>query len=132
KPSGSSGNQSLPERFIPQSNKSKRYHNYEAYDSNLTGSWSAPETAPPQSAIVASFDCSKASSKIEHLICSSPQTADADRQLTAAYRTAALKPTDQMTLKQDQRDWIKVRNACDDAACLLNVTATRIQTLSAM
>lgn len=42
KPSGSSGNQSLPERFIPQSNKSKRYHNYEAYDSNLTGSWSAP------------------------------------------------------------------------------------------
>ncbi|WP_165847891.1 lysozyme inhibitor LprI family protein [Paraburkholderia lacunae] len=83
-------------------------------------------------AIVASFDCSKAASKIEKLICSSPQTADADRRLTAVYHAAASKSADQATLKQQQRDWLKERNACDDAACLLNVTAARINALSAM
>lgn len=91
--------------------------------------------APAQSsqpAIVASFDCSKAASKIEKLICSSSQTADADRRLTAVYRAAVSKSTDQAALKQQQRDWLKERNACDDSACLLKVTAARIQALSAM
>ncbi|MGO4155997.1 lysozyme inhibitor LprI family protein [Cupriavidus sp. YAF13] len=85
-----------------------------------------------QPAIVASFDCSKAASKIETLVCSSQQTADADRRLAAAYRAAASKSTDQAALKQQQRDWLKERNACTDAACLLNVTDARIQALSAM
>lgn len=98
----------------------------------------APTSAPVvQSAassvpIVASFDCSKASTKIEKLICSSPQTADADHRLTAAYHEAASKSTDQATLKEQQRDWLKERNACDDAACLLSVTEARINALSAM
>lgn len=82
--------------------------------------------------IVASFDCSKASTKVEKLICSSPQTADADHRLTAAYHASASKSADQATLKQQQREWLKERNACDDAACLLSVTEARIKVLSAM
>lgn len=35
--------------------------------------------------IRASFDCSKAASKIEKLICSTPQTADEDARLALVY-----------------------------------------------
>ncbi|HEM7873893.1 TPA: DUF1311 domain-containing protein [Burkholderia contaminans] len=82
--------------------------------------------------IQASFDCGKAVSKIEKLICSTPETADADRRLNAAYSAARAKTNDPVGLKDDQRQWLKERNACDDAACLLNVTQVRIQKLSAM
>ncbi|WP_175787161.1 lysozyme inhibitor LprI family protein [Burkholderia anthina] len=82
--------------------------------------------------VQASFDCGKAVSKIEKLICSTPETADADRRLNAAYSAAHAKTNDPVGLKDDQRQWLKERNACDDAACLLNVTLVRIQRLSAM
>ncbi|MGH8374240.1 MAG: lysozyme inhibitor LprI family protein [Pseudomonas sp.] len=89
-----------------------------------------PEASTP--AIAASFDCGQASSKIEKLICSTPETADADRRLAAAYRTATAKSNDPTALKQQQRDWMKERNACADAACLVSATEARIQALSAM
>ncbi|MBU9437959.1 DUF1311 domain-containing protein [Burkholderia multivorans] len=92
-----------------------------------------PEAVQPaQTAIVASFDCTKAASKIERLICSSPETASADKQLASVYRAAAAKSSDPAALKQQQREWLKDRNACDDAACLLKTTEARIQALSAM
>ncbi|MBB5508728.1 lysozyme inhibitor LprI family protein [Paraburkholderia atlantica] len=97
------------------------------------GTVPASEAAQPaQAAIVASFDCGKASSKIEKLVCSSPATADADRRLAFAYRAAAAKASDVAALKQQQRDWLKERNACDDAACLIKATEARIQVLSTM
>lgn len=86
----------------------------------------------PAAAILASFDCAKASSKIEKLVCSSPETADSDRRLVAAYRSAAAKSPDPASLKQQQRDWLKERNACEDAACLIKTTDARIQVLSTM
>ncbi|TKC89742.1 DUF1311 domain-containing protein [Trinickia terrae] len=81
----------------------------------------------------ASFDCAKASSPIEHLICSTPQTADADLRLASAYSAARAKSSDPAALKADQRGWMKSgRDACPDAACLLKVTEARIQKLAAM
>ncbi|ANB73892.1 hypothetical protein AYM40_17110 [Paraburkholderia phytofirmans OLGA172] len=81
--------------------------------------------------IVASFDCAKAASDIEKLICSSPETADSDRRLAAAYAAARSKASDQTALKQGQRAWMKQeRDVCTDAACLLRVTDARIQTLA--
>ncbi|HDR9499775.1 TPA: DUF1311 domain-containing protein [Burkholderia cepacia] len=92
-----------------------------------------PETVQPaQAAVVASFDCVKAGSKVEKLICSSPETATADKRLAAVYRSAVAKSSDPVALKQQQRDWLKERNACDDAACLVRVTDARIQALSTM
>lgn len=93
-----------------------------------------PEVAAPpaQTAIVASFDCAKAASKIEKLTCSTPENGDADRRLASAYRSAAAKSSDPAALKQQQREWLKERNACNDAACLLKTTEARIQALSAM
>lgn len=97
------------------------------------GKAAQPETAQPtQAAIVASFDCTKAASKIEKLICSSPETATADARLAVIYRAATATSSDPAALKQQQREWLKERNACDDTACLVRVTDARIQALSAM
>lgn len=83
--------------------------------------------------IVASFDCSRAASKIEKLICSTPDAADADTRLAAAYSAARAKSNDPNALKADQRNWLaNERNACSDAACLLRVTNDRIAHLSSM
>jgi uncharacterized protein YecT (DUF1311 family) len=83
--------------------------------------------------IVVSFDCAKASSKIEKLICSDSGAADADSQLAVSYRTALSRSNDKPALKQAQRDWIaQVRNACNDTACLTQVTEARIQALTGM
>ncbi|WP_169708602.1 lysozyme inhibitor LprI family protein [Trinickia terrae] len=98
----------------------------------------ASTTTPKQDAngatdVHASFDCAKASSPIEHLICSTPQTADADLRLASAYSAARTKSSDPAALKADQRNWMKgERDACSDAACLLSVTEARIQKLAAM
>lgn len=84
-------------------------------------------------AIVASFDCSGAASKMEKLICSTPETADADRRLAAAYSAARAKSNDPNALKADERNWlVNERNACADATCLLKVTEARIRKLAAM
>jgi uncharacterized protein YecT (DUF1311 family) len=93
-----------------------------------------PSTAPSETKlpiIAASFDCAKASVRIEKLICSTPETASADKRLSLAYSAARSKTADDQKLKTDQLQWMKQqRNACDDSACLLKVTADRIQTLS--
>lgn len=81
--------------------------------------------------IVASFDCAKASSKVEKLICSDGNTANTDSQLADTYRAALSRSNDKPALKQAQRDWIaQVRNACTDTECLTKVMEARIQTLS--
>ncbi|AIP61430.1 lysozyme inhibitor LprI family protein [Burkholderia pseudomallei] len=83
--------------------------------------------------IHASFDCAKASSPIEHLICSTPQAADADLRLAAAYSAARAKASDPAALKADQRKWMKdERDACSDADCLVKATEGRIHALAAM
>ncbi|NBC94612.1 lysozyme inhibitor LprI family protein [Burkholderia thailandensis] len=84
-------------------------------------------------AIIASFDCSPAASKMEKLICSTPETADADRRLAAAYSAARAKSNDPNGLKADERNWlVNERNACSDVACLAKVMEARIQKLAAM
>lgn len=94
---------------------------------------STPVQTSAAAPINASFDCAKAASKIEKLICSSAQTADADARLAAAYSAARAKSNDPAALKADERNWLtNERNACSDAACLLKVTEARIQTLTAM
>ncbi|MHA6897230.1 lysozyme inhibitor LprI family protein [Ralstonia pseudosolanacearum] len=99
---------------------------------------SASTTTPKQDAngttsLHASFDCAKASSAIEHLICSTPQAADADLRLASAYSAARAKASDPAAVKADQRKWMKdERDACSDAECLVRVIEARIHALAAM
>jgi uncharacterized protein YecT (DUF1311 family) len=104
--------------------------------SAVVGASETTSTALPVSAqteIRASFDCTKASSPVERLICSTPENGDADRRLAAAYSAARAKSNDPNALKADQRNWLtNERNTCSDAACLLRVTNLRIEHLSSL
>jgi uncharacterized protein len=75
----------------------------------------------------ASFDCEKATSEVEKLICGNEELSTLDESLSKAYQQA-LKRTDiKKRTIESQRLWLKnVRNACEDAECLTNANETRI------
>jgi uncharacterized protein YecT (DUF1311 family) len=69
-----------------------------------------------------SFDCAKAASRAERLICADAELRGADLALAAAHAAAAK----QMhfggmggALRDDQRAWLAERDACADHACLV-------------
>lgn len=77
-----------------------------------------------------SFDCTKASSHAEIMICSDPDLANLDAQLSAAYKSAQSKTIDYVSFKRDQIEWLKkVRNVCDDVACLKAAYQRRLSVL---
>ena len=71
----------------------------------------------------ASFNCNKASTKVEKMICADPELSEADEQLAEAYRNLrkALPKSERALLKRDQRQWLKERNVefrtCEDPYC---------------
>ena len=89
--------------------------------------------AAPQSAVAApSFDCAKASSRVEKLICSRPGLAQLDSDLADAYRTALRDvrwSSANRRIRAEQKEWIARRNRCDNAKCLRRLYHTRIGAL---
>lgn len=61
-----------------------------------------------------SFNCTKAKSSIETLICETPDLAILDNKLQGIYQAAQKKARNQHPplLKAEQRGWIKGRNDC--------------------
>lgn len=88
--------------------------------------------APSVQAQAASFNCAKAQTPVEHLICSDPQVSELDDRLGMAYRAAEVTGTWQPSeLGPDQKEWLKnVRNKCNDAPCLVRAYQARIAELS--
>lgn len=79
----------------------------------------------------ASFDCAKAQSKVEHLICDNQEISRLDEDLSKAYSLAQGWSADKQTATKEQRQWLKeVRNACSDINCLKVAYAARISKLS--
>lgn len=104
------------------------------------GAPDVPKQAPEQAVaskqvnspeIQASFDCEKANSTVEKLICSTPEAASSDKRMAAAYVLAKENSSDAKALRTEQITWAKeVRNVCSDVACLIKVNETRIQKLN--
>src|SRR6267142_1040374 len=79
----------------------------------------------------ASFDCTKTSTSIENLICSDNQISDLDSQLTQSYKKSLTTSANTDSLKSEQRAWLStVRNKCQDASCLKQAYADRIEALN--
>lgn len=78
----------------------------------------------------ASFDCARAQSPVEKLICAEPALSKLDDELATAYanRLKDNKSTD--ALRQEQRQWLKERNGCVAADCLKASYRDRIRGLS--
>ena len=66
-----------------------------------------------------SFNCvSKKLSVVENLICSSEVTSDLDINLSHQYLSYLKSSTSKKKLKIDQKNWIKIRNQCENSDCL--------------
>ncbi|MEI7539824.1 MAG: lysozyme inhibitor LprI family protein [Candidatus Saccharibacteria bacterium] len=77
-----------------------------------------------------SFDCAKASTGPERLICNSKELSEADVQLNQVYKLAISKSADPVSLRNSERDWRKTnRDACADIECMLKVYQMRINEL---
>jgi uncharacterized protein YecT (DUF1311 family) len=86
-----------------------------------------------------SFDCSKAYTKAEKAICSSPQLGGMDRLLSERYYTLldGLSRKERKKLRSDQREWLFVREAClkgnptkeESDVCILEAMKKRIKDL---
>jgi uncharacterized protein YecT (DUF1311 family) len=80
-------------------------------------------------AAAAGFDCAKAGTRVERMICAQPALSALDDQLGKAY-DAARRSGHRPTLLAEQREWLmKVRDRCSDAACLRTVYTARIAAL---
>lgn len=91
-------------------------------------SWFVALTA----AHAASFDCSKAKSKVEKTICSTPEISGLDDQLAARYGAAlkSLTPEGGQVLKKGQVAWLRYVNIiCGDAECLAGAYRDRLKDL---
>lgn len=79
----------------------------------------------------ASFDCGKAGTATEKLICSDGALSKADESLAAVFAQAVATTLDPQNLRADQRDWLGQRNKIADAAALQHSYASRIDQLRA-
>lgn len=77
----------------------------------------------------AGFDCAKASTRSERLICSDKKLQELDEKLSAAYRKAYSAASDKKGLKAEQVEWLKERDACETSECMGGKYQSRIDAL---
>ncbi len=81
----------------------------------------------------ASFDCRKAVTTVETLICADSQLSELDEILNKEYGLAKERALDPSILKIEQRLWLKsTREACADRSCLRRAYSERITALLAV
>ena len=78
----------------------------------------------------ASFSCEKASGATETAICRSFALASWDRSVAAAYKAAVSRKWNQASkIRDEQKAWLKERNACNDQECMENSMRDRVDDL---
>lgn len=83
--------------------------------------------ALPVAASAASFDCAKAATPVERMICADPGVSTLDQRLAEAYKAASARDP---RVKESQRDWLaNTRNKCGTAACLSEAYGARLEAL---
>lgn len=70
------------------------------------------------SAFGASFDCAKATTKIEKMICSDDELIKKDDQLNHFFKALKISNHLSSDVVQAQRVWLKSRNQCKKVNCL--------------
>lgn len=74
----------------------------------------------------AGFDCTRAQSRIETVVCADNGVSKLDEQLSKVYLEFRKTSIDEKAEKALQVAWLKSRNACEDLACLRRTYETRI------
>ncbi len=78
-----------------------------------------------------SFDCNKAISSVEKIICTSKKLSDLDRYLTQIYKEARHTGGSESlkNLLETQRMWLRLRNQCRDEVCLIKAYEFRLDSI---
>lgn len=86
----------------------------------------------PGVGVGASFDCSKAGTRVEKTICASTVLSDLDEQLAKAYESVILLGDNPDRVKRQQQEWLRrVRGPCPNEICLKNAYEIRLAQLAA-
>ena len=82
----------------------------------------------------ASFDCKKAQSRVEKMICADTNLSELDEHLGRYYESARIElQGSEACFKTDQTQWLKsVRNKCSDNTCLRTAYLNRLSELDAL
>jgi uncharacterized protein YecT (DUF1311 family) len=79
----------------------------------------------------ASFDCAKARTDIEHMICGDTELSSLDETLGRTYSRALKRLEDPDALRAAQRAWLRdVRNTCGEATCLRTAYRERLEVIA--
>ena len=78
----------------------------------------------------ASFNCAKAKSYSEKEVCDSKQLSKLDEDLDKVFKKVLAATSDKASLKTEQADWLKEREACADKSCITDVYQSRIEALN--
>lgn len=74
----------------------------------------------------ASFDCAKAQSNVEKIICADTELSALDENLSKAFKEAMSATDDKAQLKKEQFVWIKERNKCKADECVKQKYQSRL------
>ena len=87
--------------------------------------------AAASSAAAQSFDCARAQTRIEKMVCADRSIADLDEYLGRYYAASRAEiPGAASCLQADQQQWLKTtRDACADGACLKSAYLNRLAEL---
>lgn len=77
----------------------------------------------------ASFDCSKANTPQEKLICFDYRLSDLDSQLAWSYTEALKQTKNPSPLKESQKAWVATRGKCTNVNCAIHAYVERIEEL---
>jgi uncharacterized protein YecT (DUF1311 family) len=92
---------------------------------------SKQQITEPQATSTPSFNCAKATTNSEKMICSNNELAAADVKMVEAYKAVLHNSPNKNTLKKEQNHWRKnIRDVCVDADCMLKAYQDRISQLS--
>ncbi|KVN60319.1 hypothetical protein WT14_19385 [Burkholderia stagnalis] len=75
------------------------------------------------------FNCAKASSKVEKMVCGDSALSGADAVNADLYKEVLRTSDNSNQVKQEQRQWLKVRNACQSLDCLAKAYNDRYNAL---
>lgn len=79
----------------------------------------------------ASFDCSKARTEIERMVCSDNEISELDGNLAEAYQRQLTGSASTEQLRSEQRLWLRnVRNRCRSIDCLRAAYQQRLEALT--
>jgi uncharacterized protein YecT (DUF1311 family) len=101
---------------------------FETYYKQKYGDEDSESTEEPEQTSP-SFNCAKASTQVEKTICGDTELTKADKQLSDEFRklNSTLKDAHKEKLLTEQKAWLKQRNLCNNARCLLESYISRIQ-----